>query len=62
MKFDLDGYARMQEAGVTHVTTVPWRLFDDPGAYIDTSHVPLEKMCDGLERYGDEVIAKVDGG
>ena len=49
--FDVDGYRRAEEAGVTHVLTTPWILYGG-------SHRSLDDKHDGLRRFGDEVIAK----
>jgi len=47
--FDLDGYRRAAEAGVTHVMTQPWIFHGGPGA-------SLERKCDGLRRFADDVL------
>lgn len=56
---DLDGFRRMQDAGVTHLVTTPWLRGD---AAIDTQRLthgasPGE-IRDGLRRFADQVIAK----
>jgi probable F420-dependent oxidoreductase len=48
--FDLDAYRRLAELGVTHIQTMPWVFY--AGATDD-----LEKRCEGIRRFGDEVIA-----
>jgi len=48
--FDADGYRRLEEAGVTHLQTMPWILY---GATGDT----LMEKTDALKRFGDEIIA-----
>lgn len=48
--FDLDGYRRLEEAGVTHVQTMPWIFYGG-------SILSLEDKCAGMKRFGDEVIA-----
>jgi len=49
---DLDGYRRMAELGVTELITVPWLFYGaDPGS--------CAEKCDGIRRFGDEVIAKL---
>jgi probable F420-dependent oxidoreductase len=57
--FDLDGFKRMEDAGVTHLLTTPW-LF---GGDIDYKQMikghPLETLRDGLQRFADTVIAKL---
>jgi alkanesulfonate monooxygenase SsuD/methylene tetrahydromethanopterin reductase-like flavin-dependent oxidoreductase (luciferase family) len=51
--FDLDGYRRAGEAGVTHVMTQPWVFHGGPGA-------DLAKKCDGLRRFADDVLRKLE--
>lgn len=51
--FDVGGYRRAAEAGVTHLQTMPW-LFHARG---DAS---LAAKCDGIRRFGDEVIARME--
>jgi probable F420-dependent oxidoreductase len=61
---DLDGYRRMQDAGITHVMASPW-MAPKPGA--DPAKIDIKAMLnprpdvvrDGLRRFGDEVIAKL---
>jgi len=48
--FDLDGYRRLEEIGVTHVITMPWIFY---GA----AEGDLQARCDGLRRFGDDVVA-----
>jgi probable F420-dependent oxidoreductase len=58
--FDLDGYRRMQEAGVTHLVTTPWLRGNDAADYERlTKGAPLGEIRDGLRRFADEVIAKL---
>ncbi|HKJ25171.1 MAG TPA: TIGR03619 family F420-dependent LLM class oxidoreductase [Myxococcota bacterium] len=47
--FDLDGYRRAAEAGVTHVMTQPWIFHGGPDASLD-------RKCDGLRRFADDVL------
>lgn len=47
---DPDGYRRLRDAGVTHVLTMPWVFYGGPTG-------SLEKKCDGIRRFGEEVIA-----
>ena len=57
--FDLDGYRRMQEAGVTHLVTTPWLRGHDVADYQRLVRgAPLVEIRDGLRRFADEVIAK----
>jgi probable F420-dependent oxidoreductase len=50
--FDVDHFRRMEDVGVTHLWMIPWLLYGG-----DTSS--LETQRDGLERFADEVIAKL---
>ena len=47
-----DGYRRLRDAGVTHVLTMPWVFY---GGMTDS----LEAKCDGIRRFGEEVIARI---
>jgi probable F420-dependent oxidoreductase len=51
--FDLDGYRRAGEAGVTHVMTQPWVFHGGPDADLATK-------CDGLRRFADDVLRKLE--
>jgi probable F420-dependent oxidoreductase len=52
--FDVDGYRRLEELGVTTLTTAPWVLYGaDPNS--------LEEKKDALKRFADDVIAKFRG-
>ncbi|MBN7797692.1 LLM class F420-dependent oxidoreductase [Parahaliea mediterranea] len=48
--WDIDGYRRLEEAGVTHILTMPWALYHG-----ETEDLQLK--CDGVRRFADEVIA-----
>jgi alkanesulfonate monooxygenase SsuD/methylene tetrahydromethanopterin reductase-like flavin-dependent oxidoreductase (luciferase family) len=48
--FDLDGYRRLADIGVTHLQTQPWIFY---GA------ADLEKKCEGVRRFGEDVIARM---
>jgi hypothetical protein len=50
--FNLDGYRRLQDIGVTHVQTMPWFFYGGPTDV-------LEKRLDGVRRFGDDVIARL---
>jgi probable F420-dependent oxidoreductase len=50
--FDLDGYRRCEDAGVTGLVTMPWYLY---GGRPDS----LADKKAGLERFGNDVIAKL---
>jgi len=57
---DLDGFRRMQEAGVTHLMTTPWLRGNDAADYKRlTKGAPLGEIRDGLRRFADEVISKI---
>jgi probable F420-dependent oxidoreductase len=49
--WDLDGYRRLADAGVTHLITMPWYFY--AGADAD-----LAGKVDGIRRFADDVIAK----
>jgi probable F420-dependent oxidoreductase len=49
----VDGCRRMAEIGVTHVQTMPWLFYGGPTE-------SLAKKLEGLRRFADDVIAKVD--
>ena len=50
--FDLDGYRRLGDLGVTHILTMPWMFFGGPTD-------DLQQKVDGIRRYGDEVIQAI---
>ena len=50
--FDLDGYRRLEDRGVTDLITVPWLLYGGEPAALDTKLV-------GIERFANDVIAKL---
>jgi alkanesulfonate monooxygenase SsuD/methylene tetrahydromethanopterin reductase-like flavin-dependent oxidoreductase (luciferase family) len=49
---DLDGYRRVEEAGVTQLMTMPWLFYGGPTD-------DLERRCDGIHRFGEEVIDRL---
>ncbi len=50
---DRDGYRAMADLGVTELITVPWLLYGaDPES--------LEQKCQGIRRFGEEIIAELD--
>lgn len=49
--WDIDGYKRLADAGVTHILTMPWPFYH--GETDD-----LEKKIDGVKRYADDIISK----
>jgi probable F420-dependent oxidoreductase len=50
---DVDGYRRLEDAGVTHILTMPWAFYH--GLTED-----LTKKCDGIRRFADEVFSQLD--
>jgi probable F420-dependent oxidoreductase len=50
--FGVDGYARLEDAGVTHVLTMPWFFYGGP-------EIPFERKLDSVTRFADDVIAKM---
>jgi alkanesulfonate monooxygenase SsuD/methylene tetrahydromethanopterin reductase-like flavin-dependent oxidoreductase (luciferase family) len=49
--FDVDAYRRLEDAGVTHILTMPWPFYH--GETED-----LAKKIDGVKRYADDVISR----
>ena len=49
--FDVDAYRRLEDAGVTHILTMPWPFYHG-----DTED--LQKKIDGVKRYADDVISR----
>jgi len=50
--FDIDGYRRLEEMGVTHLQTFPWFFYGADGS-------DLKAKCDGIKRFGDDIVAKM---
>jgi probable F420-dependent oxidoreductase len=50
--FDVDGYRRLEEIGVTHLQTQPWIFYSGKTER-------LEDKLDGLARFSDEIVAKL---
>ncbi len=50
--FDLDGYRRLEDAGVTTLMTMPWMFYAGAKA-------TLADKKDGIRRFADDVIAKM---
>ena len=48
----VDGYRRLEDAGVTHVQTMPWLYY---GGMTDS----LEDKRAGLERFAEDVISRL---
>ncbi|NND66842.1 MAG: LLM class F420-dependent oxidoreductase, partial [Halioglobus sp.] len=49
--YDVDGYKRLADVGVTHIMTMPWPFYHG-----DTDD--LQKKIDGVKRYADDIISK----
>ncbi len=50
--YDRDGFRRAMDLGVTELITVPWLFYGaDPKS--------CREKCDGIRRFGDEVIARL---
>ncbi len=50
--FDVDGYRRLEDIGVTDVLIAPWMF------YGSTFNDPIEKKADAMKRFSDDVISK----
>jgi probable F420-dependent oxidoreductase len=50
--YDLDGYRRLAETGVTHMQTMPWIFY---GAANDDA----DAKRDGIRRFGEDIIDKM---
>ena len=51
--WDVDGYKRLQDAGVSHILTMPWPFYHGESEQ-------LEHKIDGIKRYADDIIARFD--
>jgi probable F420-dependent oxidoreductase len=51
--WDIDGYKRLADAGVTHILTMPWPFYHG-----DTND--LTEKLDGVKRYADDIISRFD--
>ena len=49
--WDADGYRRLQDAGVTHILTMPW-------AFYHGETEDLEQKIDGIKRFSDDIISQ----
>jgi probable F420-dependent oxidoreductase len=49
---DVPAYRRLEEAGVTHILTMPWAFYH--GLTPD-----LDKQCDGIRRFATEVVREM---
>jgi probable F420-dependent oxidoreductase len=52
--FDVDGYKRVRDAGVTTLQTMPWYFYGGPTE-------DLEKKLDGIKRFADDVFPEMAG-
>jgi probable F420-dependent oxidoreductase len=50
--WDIDGYRRLEDAGVTHILTMPWAFY-----FGETDS--LDEKCEGVRRFADEVISRM---
>ncbi len=50
--FDLDGYRRLRDIGVTHLQTVPWFFYGNGD--------DVQSKCDGVHRFAEEIIEKME--
>lgn len=50
--FGVDGYRRLEDAGVTHLMTMPWFFYGGPT-------LPLAQKLESVVRFADDVIAKM---
>lgn len=57
--FDLDGFKRMRDAGISHLMTTPWLFGGEVDYEKMVAGYPLETYQDGLKRFADQVIAKL---
>ena len=49
--WDVDGYKRLEDAGVSHILTMPWPFYHG-----DTDE--LDKKVDSVKRYADDIISQ----
>ncbi len=49
--YDVDGYRRLADAGVTHLQTVPWAFYGGES---------VGEKCEGIRRFAEDVIAKME--
>ena len=49
--YDVDGYHRLEDAGVTHLLTLPWVFY---GGFTDD----LQQRIDGTRRFADDVLRR----
>nr|WP_240500188.1 LLM class flavin-dependent oxidoreductase [Halioglobus japonicus] len=49
--WDADGYRRLEDAGVTHIMTMPWPFYHG-------NSEALEHKVDSIKRFADDVISQ----
>jgi probable F420-dependent oxidoreductase len=49
--WDVDGYKRLEDVGVTHILTMPW-------AFYHGETEQLDQKIDGIKRFSDDVISQ----
>jgi probable F420-dependent oxidoreductase len=49
---DVDGYRRLEEAGITDLLTLPWAFYS---GFTDD----LQQKLDGIRRFGEDVVARM---
>ena len=49
---DVDAYRGLEDAGVTHLLTMPWMRYHGPTT-------DLQLKTDGVRRFADDVIARM---
>jgi len=49
--YDIDGYKRLEDQGITHILMQPWHLYH-PGTR------DVSEMVDSVKRYADDVIGR----
>jgi probable F420-dependent oxidoreductase len=50
--YDIDGYRRLEDAGITHILTMPWPFYHG-----DTQELDLK--IDGVKRYAEDIVQKM---
>jgi alkanesulfonate monooxygenase SsuD/methylene tetrahydromethanopterin reductase-like flavin-dependent oxidoreductase (luciferase family) len=51
--FDVDGYRRLEDVGVTHIMTLPWIFYRG-------STASLADKKDGITRFAEDVIRRME--
>ena len=50
--YDIEGYRRLEELGITHLMTMPWMFY-----FGDTKK--LEEKEEGVKRFAEDIIRKM---